>query len=143
MKDDIDVGGRLFPMAGVSFLILLVLIATAPALISKAGVKVNVPKAHITETELEEHISVALTREGSLYLDDKPVELDTLQNAIERLQTQDPDSFFWYSKLVLIRADKDLPFGDILEILETAKRAKSQRVAFAILKEKEREMQKE
>jgi len=135
-EEDMDIGGRLFPMAGVSFLILLILMMGARDLMSKSKIPVDVPKVQRIEAEMEEHIAITLTRDGSLYVNDRPVTYEELPEVVERLQREDPDSTFWYTKLVLIRADRNLPFGDVLRILDAAKKGKSLRVAFAVIKEK-------
>ncbi len=136
-EEEIDIGGRLFPMAGVSFLILLMLVAMAKDLFSKSKIQVDVPRSTRIETELEENIAVTITKDSRVYVNDQEVSFDTLAQVIERAHRQDPDTAFWYTKLVLIRADKSLPFGTVLKALDAAKKAKSQRVAFAVIREKE------
>ena len=136
-EKEIDIGGKLFPMAGVSFLVLLILISTARDLMSKTKVKVDIPQAKRIEAEPEEHIAITVTKDRKFYVNDREVAYDTLYKVVDRLQRQDPDTEFWYKKLVLIRGDKSLPFGVIIKALDAVKKAKSERVAFAVLKEKE------
>ncbi len=138
-EEEIDIGGKLFPMAGVSFLILLMLVAMARDLFSKSKIQVDVPRSTRIETELEENIAVTITKDSRVYVNDQEVTFDTLDRVIERAHRQDPDTAFWYTKLVLIRADKSLPFGTVLKALDAAKKAKSQRVAFAVIREKEKQ----
>ena len=138
-EEEIDIGGKLFPMAGVSFLILLMLVAMARDLFSKSKIQVDVPRSTRIETELEENIAVTITKDSRVYVNDQEVTFDTLDRVIERAHRQDPDTSFWYTKLVLIRADKSLPFGTVLKALDAAKKAKSQRVAFAVIREKEKQ----
>ncbi len=138
-EEEIDIGGKLFPMAGVSFLILLMLVAMARDLFSKSKIQVDVPRSTRIETELEENIAVTITKDSRVYVNDQEVTFDTLAQVIERAHRQDPDTAFWYTKLVLIRADKSLPFGTVLKALDAAKKAKSQRVAFAVIREKEKQ----
>lgn len=133
---EIDVGGKLFPMAGVSFLILLILVMGARDLMSKTKIKVEIPRAKRIEAELEEHIAITLTMDGKVFLNDVETTFEELPTKLEALEREDPDSTFWYTKLVLIRADKRLPFGEVLKALDASKKAKSQRVAFAVIKEK-------
>lgn len=135
-EEEIDVGGKLFPMAGVSFLILLILVMGARDLMSKTKIKVEIPRAQRIEAELEEHIAITLTTDGKVFLNDLETTLEELPIKLEELQREDPDSTFWYTKLVLIRADKSLPFGNVIKALDASKKAKSQRVAFAVIKEK-------
>ncbi len=130
-EEEIDIGG--------SFLILLMLVAMARDLFSKSKIQVDVPRSTRIETELEENIAVTITKDSRVYVNDQEVTFDTLDRVIERAHRQDPDTAFWYTKLVLIRADKSLPFGTVLKALDAAKKAKSQRVAFAVIREKEKQ----
>lgn len=133
MQDhEIDLGQILLPMAGASLLILMMLMVSAPAIITKASVKVKLPKARVLEAELEESIAITYTEEGKLFLNDKPIDFDTLRVTIKRLEEKDKE--FPYTKLVLIRADELVKFGEVSRLLETAKKAGARRVAFAVVK---------
>ncbi len=132
--NQIDIGEKLFPMAGVSLLVLVILIASAPTLMTKTSTRVNLPRAHVVETDLEDNISISLRKDGSLYINDKPASLDTLVATVKRLE--EADTAAPYYKLVIIRADSELDFGRILEVLDSVKKSGAKRVAFSVIKKK-------
>lgn len=136
MMDDLDLGQILLPMAGAALLILMMLMVSAPAIISKSSVKVKLPQAHIVEAELEENIAITYTKDGRLFLNDKPISIDTLMDTVKKLEEEDKE--FPYMKLVLIRADEDVHFGEVAKILELTKKSGARRVAFAIVKKRGR-----
>lgn len=130
----IDIGEKLFPMAGVSLLVLVILIASAPALMTKTSTKVNLPRAHVVETDLEDNISISIRKDGSIYLNDKPASLDTLVRAVRRMEESDTGAPYY--KLVIIRGDSTLDFGRILQVLDSVKKSGAKRVAFSVIKKK-------
>jgi biopolymer transport protein ExbD len=129
---EVDLGQILLPMAGAALLILMMLMVSAPAIITKSSVKVRLPKARVLEAELEENIAITYTKDGKLFLNDKPIALDTLMVTIRKLEEEDKE--FPYTKLVLIRADEMVKFGKVSKLLEIAKKAGARRVAFAVVK---------
>ncbi len=136
MKKTIDIGEKLFPMAGVSLLVLIMLIAAAPTLMTKTQTKIKLPRAHVVETDLEDNISIAVRDNGKLFLNDRPISLDTLRETVNSLERADTGAQFF--KLVVIRGDSDLNTGDIIALLDTVKRAGAKRVAFAVIKKKKK-----
>lgn len=120
-------------IAAVALLVLLFIIATAPALMTHEEVKVVVPKTVTSETQTEDHMTIAINPTNQLALDDKPITKDKLKTAIQGKLSQDP----YY--LVIIRADKDALHEWVLDILSTVKEAGAKRVAIATKKKKRRE----
>ncbi len=134
-EPEAELSDALLPMAGVALLVLIMLMMGAPDLMSKTSVKVNVPKAHVMETELEDAITLTLTRDGQVYLYDDPIDRRKLRDTIRILQLQDTVAPFY--RLVIIRADEGVAFGQVLELLDASKKAGSKRVALAVVQERE------
>jgi len=134
LEREIDLGQILLPMAGAALLILMMLMVSAPSIITKASVKVRLPKARVLEAELEESIAITYTRDGNLFLNNKPILYDTLLATIKKIEEEDKE--FPYTKLVLIRADEMVKFKEVSRLLETVKKAGAKRVAFAVVKSK-------
>jgi len=134
-EPEVELSDVLLPMAGVALLVLIMLMMGAPNLLSKTSVKVDLPKAHVAETELEDQIPLTLTREGKVYLYNDPVDRAVLVDTIRALQLQDTVAPFY--RLVVIRADEGVPFGQVLELLDAAKQAGSKRVALGVIQAKD------
>lgn len=135
---EIDIGEKLFPMAGVALLVLLILIAAAPHLMTKSAVKADLPKARVIEADLEDNISITLKSDGSLYLNNTKIEdEDSLIKLVKEIEESDTE--MPYYKLVVIRADKEIDWGKVLEIFDRVKKCGCKRVALAVVKRKENE----
>jgi len=117
-------------IAGVALLVLLFIIATAPALMTHEEVTVTVPKTVTSETQTEDHMTIAITPTNQLALDDKPITREKLKTAVEGKLSQDP----YY--LVVIRADKNALHEWVLDMLSLVKEAGAKRVAIATKKKK-------
>ncbi len=130
-EPEVELSDVLLPMAGVALLVLIMLMMGAPNLLSQANVKVDLPEAHVVEAELEDQITLTLTRDGKVFLYDEPVERGILVDTIRALQLEDTVAPFY--RLVVIRADEGVPFGQVLELLDAAKKAGSKRVALGVI----------
>lgn len=134
-EPEVELSDVLLPMAGVALLVLIILIMGAPNLLSQASVAVDLPEAHVIETELEDNITLTFTRDGTLYLYDNPLDPARLVDTIRALQLRDTVAPFY--RLVIIRADEGVPFGQVLQLLDAAKKAGSKRVALGVIQAKD------
>ena len=136
-----DVGQYLFPMAGVMILTLATLIMNAQSLFSNTSIKVDIPKANVIEVELEQSIPVSITKEGKMYVqDDEMPDLQAITQRIKELQEkyaiENNDPELKGQQLTVIRGDKSLQWGQILDVLDAVKKGGAKRVALAVVKRK-------
>ena len=136
-----DVGQYLFPMAGVMILTLATLIMNAQSLFSNTSIKVDIPKANVIEVELEQSIPVSITKEGKMYVqDDEMPDLQSITQRIKELQEkyaiENNDPELKGQQLTVIRGDKSLQWGQILDVLDAVKKGGAKRVALAVVKRK-------
>ena len=132
---EVDLSQILLPMAGVALLVLIMLIATAPYLLTNSNVKVNIPKAHVIETELEQSLVITVDKNGRFYYNGKPCKKDSLFKYVYNDLIKEPEDIRPY-KLIIIRGDKDVDYGSILWVLDQVKKAGAKRTVFAVIKEK-------
>ncbi len=138
-KEAPDVGQYLFPMAGVMILVLATMISNAQALFQGTSVRVDVPKANVIEVDLEQSIPISITKEGNVYVQDKEMpDMKALQDRINELQEKyaadagDPE--LKGQQLTVIRADKEINWGKVLEVVDATKKAGCKRTALAVIK---------
>lgn len=138
-----DIGQYLFPMAGVMILVLAVMVGQAKALFTNTSIEVDIPKANVVEADLEQMIPISVKKlpEGGVkyYYKDKEMRslqeiTDSVQAAQIRYGQENQDTSLIGQQLVVIRGDKSLDWGTILEVLDAVKRAKSKRVVLAVTK---------
>ncbi|MEO0073225.1 MAG: biopolymer transporter ExbD [candidate division WOR-3 bacterium] len=123
----------ILPMACIGLILVLIMMRIAPMTITHTRREVSVPVAQTAQREVQNDISIALTRTDSLFFNDQPVEnLDQVSNLVAEAVTRDP------YVLVVIRADKDCLGSRVLEILAAAKHAGAQRIVCATKRPKQR-----
>ena len=121
----------ILPMACVGLLLVIMMIMTAPMTLTHSSTTVTVPLTHTAERKTEEDITITLTKDGKLYLNDQPTDKPNLENHLDEMITKDPYC------LVVVRADKDVFYKDVLDLIAIAKQAGATRIACATKKMKE------
>lgn len=120
----------ILPLACVGLLLVVMMIMTAPMVMSHNNTPVNVPQTNTAERKVEEDIIITLTKEGTLYLNDQPINRSELEEKLEDLVDRDQYC------LVVVRADKDVFHKEVLDLLAIAKQAGATRIACATKKKK-------
>ncbi len=115
----------IIPMAGVALLIVLMLMMTAPQLLTHESTPVDVPYANTVERQTEENYTIALLPDHSLKLNDRSATKEEIEKALTDKLAEDP--YF----LVVIRADRRVPEEWVMDLLAMARKAGAQRVAVA------------
>jgi biopolymer transport protein ExbD len=91
-----------------------------------SAVKVDLPKANApaaTEAAAPT-LAVAIDKDGTVFLRDQALDTDALEQALRAAATQHPDTE------VQLRADRDVPYGRVVEFMAIAQRAGLSRVGF-------------
>jgi biopolymer transport protein TolR len=105
---------NLTSLVDVTLVLLIIFMLTAPFI--QAGIKVKLPKAKSTVIKETEGIVIAITREGKVYLDNKPVEADELADALRNLKLAGEERVF-------VRADEGVPYGVVMRVVGNVKGA--------------------
>ncbi len=104
------------PMLDIVFIMLIFFIVTA-SFVKEAGVQVTNPAA-ITATERPDaNVFIAVTKDGSVHIDNKEVEVDRLKVEIQRIMAETPFTS------IVIQADRDSKAGVVMKVLDAAKTA--------------------
>ncbi|MEO0109199.1 MAG: biopolymer transporter ExbD [candidate division WOR-3 bacterium] len=118
----------ILPMACIGLLLVVMMIMVAPMVMSHTRIPVNVPSAHTAERKVEDDIAIALTQDGKLFFQDVPITKEAMKEEIRKIIERDP------YRLVVVRADKEVLYEDVLELLSLAKGAGAKRIACATKK---------
>lgn len=106
------------PLVDVMLVLLIIFMVTAPLL--QAGVPVELPDSRANAlSEEPKQITLSLSRDGELYLDDTPVapgELADRLAAVEPAPNGKPP-------LVTLRADKAIDYGRVMGVMGELNRA--------------------
>ncbi|MDA0338875.1 MAG: biopolymer transporter ExbD [Proteobacteria bacterium] len=112
---------NLTPMLDIVFIMLIFFIVTA-TFVKETGLKVEKPVAVTAEPEILASILVAVSEEGEIWVERRPVELGALRSVIAALFAENPRG------AMSIQADADSPARVIVDIVEEARLAGVQNI---------------
>jgi len=117
-------GINMVPVINVALVLVIVLIITAPIL-SIPNIPVNLPRAVTIEAK-ERNITISYGKDGRIAINTQVVSWEDLVPKLKyRLKKNS-------KVLVIIRADKDIPYGGVEKILDlVVKKAGAKRIAVA------------
>jgi biopolymer transport protein TolR len=98
------------PLVDVMLVLLIIFMVTAPML--HEGLDVDLPEV-TGEVIAEEssYVTVSINRSGQIYLDTEEVSLGELDLEMEKIKQ------LWPTKGVLLKADKSVPYGIVVEVM--------------------------
>ncbi len=105
---------------------LLIFFALSLNFIVTPGIKVDLPES-ITEEIIreEEEIIIVMKKDNSIFVNSNPVSFDRLFFDLNNYAQQNKDA------LVVIHADREVPHGKVVKMMDTVKRAGLVRLAIA------------
>jgi biopolymer transport protein TolR len=110
------------PFVDVMLVLLIVFMVAAPLMVQ--GVPVDLPKTSATKLEkVRKPMVVTLAPDGALYIRDEQVDRGGLVNRLIALRSQEGDT------VVYVRADRKVPYGEVMEILGRVGETGYQRVS--------------
>ena len=106
------------PLVDVMLVLLIIFMVTAPLL--KAGVPVELPESRAKAlAEEADQITISLSRDGSVYLDDEQVAPGELPERLQSLPAGEDGK----PPLVTLRADRGLDYGQVMGVMGELNRA--------------------
>ncbi|MBN1163650.1 MAG: biopolymer transporter ExbD [Candidatus Krumholzibacteriota bacterium] len=119
-------GINVTPIIDVALVLVIILLITAPVL-SVSDLGVNLPRAQTRGVEENDRLSVTISSTGRISVDKEIVPREELVSAIGA-RLREPDK---QNVLVVIRADEDIPYPRIMEILQQVQEAGAHHLAIA------------
>ena len=109
------------PMVDVMLVLLIIFMIAAPSL--QRGIQLELPKTVNAQKIERSRVVVSIDRENRIRLNDKLVHPDLLTQRMETLSRQMPD------ETVFLRADRLLPYGEVLLVMDQIRTAGMTNVA--------------
>ena len=109
------------PLIDLTMLLLVTFIITYPLM--EQGVHVNLPHGKADELQAEQSRTITLDIKGNLYLDNELTTLSQLNDEMSALGMSRPDI------AVFVRADKDLKYGRLIDVMTVLHGAQITRIA--------------
>lgn len=103
----------LFSQSSLTDIILLLLIffLLTSSFVTNVGIRVNIPQAEAGTTTDAQHISVAITSDGTFFVGNDQVPAANLANAIRQAHQQNPQG------TLVIRADRESRVEDAVRVM--------------------------
>ena len=106
----------LAPLLAVLFIMLIFFIVTS-SFVKEAGIDVSKPAAVTAEVKERGNILVAITEQGEIWVDKRPVDPRAVRANIERLHAENPQGS------VVIQADKQSTNEKLVAVMDAARQA--------------------
>ncbi len=104
------------PLVDVMLVLLIIFMVAAPMMMQ--GVDVNLPKTTTKNIKTtDEPLMLTVNKKKEIFLENHPVELDRLELKIKKIFENRRE------KEVMLRADKDVPYGFIIDVMARVKNA--------------------
>lgn len=102
------------PLVDVTLVLLIIFMLTAPFI--QAGIKVKLPKAKSTVIKETDAVVITVSKDKQIYINNELVDKAQLGDALVTLKATGEDRVF-------IRADEDVPYGAVMEVIGEVKAA--------------------
>ncbi len=103
-------------LVDVLFLLLIFFMVTS-AFVEQPNIKLELPATRHSEVSKVERTVLTLSRDGQIFLKEKPVDKQNLEKELRRLMLDTGDD------VLVLKADKMVPYGDVVDIMDYAKGA--------------------
>jgi biopolymer transport protein TolR len=111
------------PLIDVMLVLVVIFIITAPLLAS--SIKLDLPRTDAAKAgDAPKSVTVVVDAAGQAYVKDLPLTLDELARQLTLSAQANPETE------VLLRADKSVPYGRIVEVMGAAQKAGLNRIGF-------------
>jgi biopolymer transport protein ExbD len=114
--DDVISAINVTPLVDIFLVLLIIFIATS-AIIVRASINADLPRAATAEEIIPEHVSIVLDREGILYLDGEPITEALLAIALREAVAENPDV------RALIAAHRELQYSEVIDVIDQVRGA--------------------
>lgn len=121
LQSDINV----VPLVDIILVVLIIFMVTAP-MIMKPSINVNLPKAASGEATTPSKLNIAISSDGKVMMDGKEASDADIAKAAQDEVGKNPDI------QAIISADKDVPHGRVVGILDVVKGAGVKKFAISI-----------
>ena len=121
---------NIVPLVDVVLVLLLIFMLTAPMMYR--GIDVNLPRAAAKPTAVEERLVLTVTKERTLFLNDKRIAPGGLEGSLREAFRNRTD------KTLYLKADAGLSYGAVIEAMDMVRRAGIERLGMVTEPARER-----
>lgn len=119
------VGLDLTPMVDVVFLLIIFFMVSTTFITLESGLPVDLPQASSPQNSFSDLPTVTITKDSLIYVSGVQVDEASLASTLETVLAQSGLT------VVVLRADKDVPHGTTVKVMDLIKQSGAQRIAIA------------
>ncbi len=113
------------PLVDITLVLLIIFMVTASYIVSPA-IRIDLPRAESGTQQQQTSLGLTLNREGALFLNGAPSTDDAVLRFIAGQLPRNPDL------QAVIAADRSVPHGDVVHLIDIVKRAGVRRFAINV-----------
>ncbi len=117
-------------LVDVLFLLLIFFMVTS-AFVEQPNIKLELPSTRYSEVSKMNNMVLSIARDGKLFIQDKPVDKKNLEKELRRVILDTGDD------VLVLKADKFVPYGVVIDILDAVKGAGFRKVIAPTIMEEE------
>ncbi|MCR4409691.1 MAG: biopolymer transporter ExbD [Candidatus Saccharicenans sp.] len=103
------------PLVDVMLVLLIIFMVTAPMM--QSGIGINLPQAETESAPAEEGLTLTITADGYIHLGESVINVNLLERRLQEY------FFNKTKKIIYIRADRNLNYGQLIQILDIVKKS--------------------
>ncbi|HEY9619989.1 MAG TPA: biopolymer transporter ExbD [Crinalium sp.] len=115
---------NIIPMIDVVFAILTFFIMSSLFLSRSEGLPVNLPQAQTAQSQNQNKITVTVNREGRVFLDRKPIQVEDLAEQVKPLVGD-------RERLVIINADEKVEYSRVIAVMDQLRTVKGAKLGMS------------
>ena len=119
-------GPDLTPMIDMVFLLLIFFLLTS--FLARPTIPVSLPEAEMGEMEQKPDLTITVLKDGNLLFGGEEISDEKLERTLKRMLA------FRQTSEVVIQSDKEVPFGRIVEVMDTVKKSGAGIISFLVEK---------
>src|SRR6266508_5304726 len=110
------------PLVDVCLVLLIIFMVVLPTMVN--GIPVHLPQAASGDTLAKQPMQITLNGDKTLYVDSVVIRRDELASELQRRHEQ-------VQRPIVVRADKALPYGEVVSVLDACRKAGFETVGLA------------
>ena len=114
---------NILPMIDIIFVILSFFIVSSLYLVKLESIPLDLPNAETSKNKLSDPLIISLDEEGNIFINKNISKRESFENDISKLIANED------KKLILIRADKDIKYGEVIYVLDILRKFKNLKIA--------------
>ena len=123
-KDELKTEINILPMIDVIFAILSFFIVSSLFLTKVETIPINLPNSTTAKSEDKKSINLSIDSKSRIFLNKNLVQLSNLKNEIIKLNIEK-------NSLIIIRGDKNVNYGKIVEVMDIIRSLKNIKIAIS------------